>query len=137
MAGLGRTVTMVEHNPILFALLADGLSRVANDALRAKLGLVYGNSARVLPELAGDVVYLDPMFEQVSGSALPGRELQILRQILPPQDGVDELLATARAAFHRVVVKRGDRAAELGAGVSHCYTGKTVRYDVYINPEVT
>lgn len=54
-----------------------------------------------------DVIYLDPMFPGEGRTALPKRELQLLRELTGDDEGGAQLLALARTrARRRVVVKR-------------------------------
>lgn len=146
LAARGARVTMVERSPLLAALLEDALGRAAGGELgpaaeeaAGRVELVVGDARAVLrsgavpPERLG-VVYLDPMFPETGGRALPPKGMALLREVLgTDEDGAAELLAAAReAAGRRVVVKRHLRAEPLaGAAPSGSLRGRTVRFDVY------
>eukprot|EP00977_Amphora_coffeiformis_P009869 scaffold2276_cov160-Amphora_coffeaeformis.AAC.7 len=111
MAG-AKQVSMVERDPIVATLLADGLRRLhvlseqGNDnvtrerttCLLRRLSLKPGESIDMIRELASsatwpdkapDIVYLDPMFPARKKSASVKKNIQLLHGILESQD-VDE-----------------------------------------------
>ena len=79
-----------------------------------------------------DVIYLDPMFpDPKNRSALPTKELRILRRLVGNDEAASYLLLVALSvASQRVVVKRPLHAPALGASPSLKYKGRSVRYDV-------
>ena len=126
LAAAGCTVTMTESHPIVFAMLVDLAERCAPH-VRVEL-----EDARRLIPAGFDVVYLDPMFEPRRKTALPGKPMQVLRDIVG-RDAPDlaETLALARRhARERVVVKRHTHARAVGAP-DWRIPGRTVRFDVY------
>lgn len=151
LAGFGFNVTMLEREPIVAALLADGLARAAQSddarlsAMVSAMQLHCVDASTYLSALAAadcpDVIYLDPMFPPTEKSALVKKEMRLFQQLLHSADtnsaieDYTELLRSARAcAKLRVVVKR-PRKAEVLAGQSPDYSleGKAVRFDVYIS----
>lgn len=84
LASLGAKVTLVERQPAVAALLADGLRRAALDPelahwLPERMQLVFAPSQQALTQLPSpDVVYLDPMFPAREKSALVRMELMDL-----------------------------------------------------------
>jgi 16S rRNA (guanine1516-N2)-methyltransferase len=151
LAGYGFSVTLLERNPIVVALLADGIERAAQsddarlEAIVSSMQLHCVDAAaylNTLPESESpDVIYLDPMFPPSEKSALVKKEMRLFQQILHGADEnnvVDEyenLLAVARArARLRVVVKRPRKAVVLaGAAPNYSVEGKAIRFDVYVN----
>jgi 16S rRNA (guanine1516-N2)-methyltransferase len=149
LAALGATVVAFERDPVVHALLADGLSRLrAGDdplalAARERLDLrredardalrVFGVSSTPPP----DAILLDPMFPE-RGSALAKKEAQLLQALLgegadPAEDAA--LFAAALAARpRRIVVKRPRHAPPIvpAPEPSHRFEGKSVRYDLYL-----
>ena len=126
LAGAGCAVTMTESHPMVFAMLVDLLERCASD-VRAELE----DARRRIPS-GFDVVYFDPMFEPRRKTALPGKPMQVLRDIVG-RDAPDlaETLALARRhARERVVMKRHARARAVG-DPDWRIPGRTVRFDVY------
>lgn len=143
LATLGCRVLAQERQPVVAALLADGLQRAAADAdiaaIVARISLQFGSSHTLLPPLATaqpkpDVVYLDPMFEHDDKqTALVKKDMQAFRAVVGQDDDADALLAHALACARcRVVVKRARKAAPLaGREPSYALTGKANRFDVY------
>ena len=145
LASLGCAVTLVERNPIVHSLLADGLARAVacgdkDHALAEiinRIDLVEADSSHYLNSLdlsaSPDVVYLDPMFPQRKKSAKVKKEMQAFHSIVGGDADGDSLLALALAvANHRVVVKRPAGAPYLGeAKPSYSLEGKSTRFDIY------
>lgn len=137
MAAAGFAVTLMERQPVLHGLLADGLARAAGSALAANLSLMpVGAAAIALPPGPWHAVYLDPMFPARDKSAAVKRDLQWLQQLCPYPDAEEEraLLDLARRQpCDKVIVKRPRRAPDLaGLEPHHRLDGKTVRFDVYL-----
>ncbi|MEO5339677.1 MAG: class I SAM-dependent methyltransferase [Magnetococcus sp. MYC-9] len=145
LASLGAEVRMVERAPVVAALLADGLRRLA-DHLRQRgdvplpLSLTQGDARLVLADLSltqderPAVVYLDPMYPHRDGSALSRKEMRRLRRLVGEDGDAAELLAVAlTVARQRVVVKRPRLAATLdGRPPSMAIHSKNTRFDVYL-----
>lgn len=142
LAAAGHRVTGCERSPVVHALLASGWQHACAagrvpDAIRTRLDFVYGEGLERLdattePELG---VYLDPMYPPPRrASALPRRELQILRRFIGPDGDAGALVALARARTARVVVKRPHHAPPLLPGAQHVVESKLVRFDVYLGP---
>lgn len=164
LAVAGFHVTMFERDPLLHAMLADALHRVhaiegrtpsALDKLRENLNLLpvpadfvetvrEARHAEVLSDV--DLIYLDPMFEEVAllGKADTKRDLSRLRKLhqasaSPNSDETSaeahrEILAAAQAVAHRrVLVKRPLRAPCLVVEPRpHGQVeGKIARFDIY------
>lgn len=140
LAGLGCQVTLFERNPVIHALLADGLARAALNIecaeVVARMHLHPGSSLDWLQRAeqpAADVIYLDPMFPHRDKAALVKKEMQVFRQVVGDDDDSEQLLAVARqCARYRVVVKRPRKApAVTGAEPATRVEGKSSRYDIY------
>lgn len=140
LAGLGCRVTLFERNPVIHALLADGLARAALNTdvapVVARMTLLEGSSIDWLlqaPEGAADIVYLDPMFPHRDKSALVKKEMQVFRAVVGDDDDSSALLAAAlQVATYRVVVKRPRKAGAIsGAEPATRIEGKSSRYDLY------
>ena len=142
LAAAGFSVTLVEHDPVIAALLRDGLERAANEpqleGIVARMRLVEGDSVDVLAGLseAPDVVYLDPMFPAKRKDAATKKKLQLFQMLESPcgdDDAVTLLHAALAAHPRKVVVKRPLKGPFLaGKKPSSSLTGKVVRYDVYV-----
>jgi 16S rRNA (guanine1516-N2)-methyltransferase len=140
LASLGCRVTMFERNPVIHALLADGLARAALNAdcqaIVERMRLLEGSSIDWLARSdaeAVDIVYLDPMFPHRDKSALVKKEMQVFRTIVGDDDDAGRLLAVAlEQARYRVVVKRPRKAPAIeGPEPTTRIEGKSSRYDVY------
>ncbi|MBI46970.1 MAG: SAM-dependent methyltransferase [Marinobacter sp.] len=140
LASLGCTVTLFERNPVIHALLADGLARAALNvdcaAIVERMRLLEGSSIEWLARPgteAADVGYLDPMFPHRDKSALVKKEMQVFRTIVGDDEDSAQLLAAAlERARYRVVVKRPRKASAIeGAEPTTRIEGKSSRYDVY------
>ncbi|WP_203301387.1 class I SAM-dependent methyltransferase [Marinobacter sediminum] len=140
LAGLGCTVTLFERNPVIHALLADGLARASLNVdcapIVERMHLREGSSIAWLasagPECA-DVVYLDPMFPHRDKSALVKKEMQLFQRVVGDDDDSEALLTAAlESARYRVVVKRPRKAPAIaGPEPTTRVEGKSSRYDVY------
>lgn len=137
LAAAGYPVTMVERQPVLHALIADGLWRANGQGAAANLILLDNGDAEVMDLPAGPwhAVYLDPMFPTRNKSAAVKQDLQWLQQLCPYPQVVEERRLLERAlavSAAKVVVKRPHRAPPLaGVAPHHTLPGKTVRFDVY------
>lgn len=137
LAYRGFCVTMIERNPYLAFLLAQGL-RQAREApqladVAARLTLRSGDSKAVL-DAPFDAIYLDPMFPERRKKAKVKKHMQALHQLLGGEEGdAAALLAHARQfATRRVVVKRPQGAPYVGDQVPHhSLDAPNTRYDIY------
>ncbi|MGK0409764.1 MAG: 16S rRNA (guanine1516-N2)-methyltransferase [Shewanella psychromarinicola] len=149
LASLGCKVIMVERNPVVAALLEDGLRRAYEDAeigqwMHERMSLFYGSSINALADVVKtststnvteiDVVYLDPMYPHREKSALVKKEMRVFQTLVGADLDADGLLAPAMAlATKRVVVKRPDYAGDLdGVKPSMIIASKKNRFDVYV-----
>jgi len=146
LASLGCEVQMLERNPVVRALLSDGLSRLREAAqvdpdlaaIAARLSLeesampaaewLARQPAESLP-----VIYLDPMFPERGKSAKVKKEMAAFHQVVGADMDADALLAPALAAcYYRAVVKRPKGAPYLaGQKPALELVGKSGRFDIY------
>ncbi len=142
LASHGYPVTLLERQPVLAAMVADGIRRAtaAGGELAqtaAHMQLVNANASDYLAALEDaacpDVIYLDPMFESRDKSALVKKDLRLLQDLVGADSDSDALLELALSkARYRVVVKRAAKAPLLaGKKPGHSVSGKAVRFDVY------
>ncbi len=140
LACLGCQVHMIERNPIVAALLADGLRRGRLDIQVAgivqRMPLLIGDAITLMSawaEEAPQVIHLDPMFPSRDKSALVKKEMRLFKPLVGADDDAPELLAAALTlATHRVVVKRPRKApAIVGTPPTYSLDGKSSRYDIY------
>ncbi len=140
LASLGCSMTLIERQPIIAALLEDGLQRAVQDAevaaIATQMRLLTGNAIELMGQWQGEppqVIYLDPMFPHRDKSALVKKEMRLFRPLVGDDMDAPALLAAALAlASHRVVVKRPRKAPIIeGARPSYALEGKSSRYDIY------
>lgn len=145
LASLGCRMQLVERSPIIAALLRDGLQRAVRDPeigpwVRERLSLCQADGREYLRGLREDqrpeVVYLDPMYPHRRKTALAGKEMRLLRQLVGDDHDASELLAAALAcARRRVVVKRPRRAPVLTGPPPDAQTiAPNTRFDLYLVP---
>ena len=140
LASLGCEMSLIERQPLIGALLEDGLVRAAEDfevaPIVARMRLLKGNSIEVMRNWEGEppqVIYLDPMFPHREKTALVKKEMRLFRPLVGDDPDAPALLAAALAlASHRVVVKRPRKAPLIeGAKPGYALEGKSSRYDIY------
>ena len=140
LASLGCEMSLVERQPLIAALLEDGLARGLNDPhvapIVSRMHLLKGNSIEVMRHWEGEppqVIYLDPMFPHREKTALVKKEMRVFRPLVGDDNDAPALLEAALAlATHRVVVKRPRKAPCIaGPKPSHGLEGKSSRYDIY------
>lgn len=141
MFRMGYQVSCIERSPVMAELLADGFRRLNQQDWMQRLHLSApplhtGNAIELLTDLAAppDCIYLDPMFPpKRKKSALAKKSMVILRDLLGDDTDKDLLFNVAlQAAGKRVVVKSPDDAEPLGGKPSESFSGKLLRYDVYL-----
>ena len=140
LAQLGCSVTLIERNPLVAALLEDGLQCAASDAevatIVGRMRLVCGDAIALMSawsDEAPQVVYLDPMFPHRDKSALVKKEMRLFRPVVGDDDDAPALLEAALAlATHRVVVKRARKAPAIaGPKPTLVLEGNSSRFDIY------
>lgn len=138
LASFGAQLCLVERDPIMQVLLADGIQRaetsrelaVGQVVLRCTDALSYLNALDASD--APDVIYYDPMHPARVKSAQVNHALQCLQTWLPPEADPLSILTVAKMhALDRVVLKWPARAPQVGHP-NHQLVGKTIRYDVYL-----
>lgn len=127
----GHLLTLVEREPVLWALLNDLLRRV--DA--ADVTLYCKDAKSVFSERTFfDVVYIDPMFPPRRKTALPNKRMQYLNALLGNSDTVvdiaDFIDRAKHVAVERVVLKRRRQDPEVVVP-DWQILGRTIRYDVF------
>jgi 16S rRNA (guanine1516-N2)-methyltransferase len=150
LASLGCSIQMIERVAEVSLLLSDALklAREATDKMDSdfaatidRIELIKGDSHEYISNLAEismpDVIYLDPMFPERKKSSLVKKEMRVFHDLVGPDGDADQLLLAAlECRARRIVVKRPRIAPTLKAATlpSHTLSGKSNRYDVYINP---
>lgn len=140
MAYAGAEVLMLEREPIMAELLAQGLIKAQTEgelvSVTKRLTLLKTDAKEYLSNLNQaeypDVIYLDPMFIHKK-SALPNKNMQFLQNLVNDHDA-DELLNLALTrATKRVVIKRSIHAPYLGdIKPNMSIKTKLLRFDVFM-----
>ncbi|TLU74819.1 class I SAM-dependent methyltransferase [Mannheimia varigena] len=142
LAAVGCKVLLVERNPIVAALLEDGLNRAYQDSeigefMQERMILAdVRNISQLDPQTnAADVVYLDPMYPHKQKSALVKKEMRVFQHLVGADLDSDDFFLPAKAlAKKRVVVKRPDYAPFLAEQKpDFSQTTKNHRFDVYLS----
>lgn len=140
LASLGCEMILIERQPIIAALLEDGLARGMADAdvrqVVQRMALRQGNAIELMRQWQGEapqVAYLDPMFPHREKSALVKKEMRLFRPFVGDDLDASALLEAALSlASHRVVVKRPRKAPSIeGPKPGYSLEGKSSRYDIY------
>lgn len=140
LASLGCQVTMLERNPVVAALLENGLERAKlnEDVVDVVSNMTLAHSSLMRSDveaLQPDIVYLDPMYPHREKSAAVKKEMRVFQTLVGEDLDADGLLAPALAiAKYRVVVKRPTYALPLADRTpSTSIKMKKNRFDVYVN----
>ncbi len=135
LAHFGADVLMIERNPMMAALLFDGLRRM-HPRVTGTLRLIHMQSMDYLETLlpitnTSIVIYMDPMHPARKKSALVKKDMRAMQLLLGPDQDVLEVLNYARTrSCRRVVVKWPQKLPAL-VPADLSFPGKTVRFDIY------
>lgn len=137
LARAGFRVRAIEANAYLAFLLRWAHLRGPQALLRS-LVFEWADSERRIrlaesaAEKRPEVLYYDPMYPATRKTALPSKEMQVLRELHGASGERDSLFRAAmRFGCKRLVVKRPLRAPPLQEGPQGSIQGKLVRYDIY------
>lgn len=124
----GQQVTAYERNPMVYVLLWDALRRHEIPNFELHFGEATGQTF-----IKSDVIMYDPMFAHTDKKkSLPRKEMQLFKNVVGPDLDQDKVLANLlKSGAARVVIKR---PAKLKPRIvpNHSFSGKTIRYDVYL-----
>lgn len=137
LASAGNRLHLLEREPAIYALLADGLRRAAADpdlaSVVERMGLHCADFRDWSEERRYDVVYLDPMFPRPEKRARGKKEMVFLQRLAGEGEESGLLARALKCARARVVVKRPPKEAWMDAAEpSFSYRGRVSRYDVYL-----
>ena len=131
---MGCKVTALERHPVVAFLIKSALEN-AHHPLLNHLQFQEADAQTYLKEATSipEVIYFDPMFEDVNDKALPKKEMRIFRSLLgQDRDAVSVLETALKRSPKRLVVKRPRLSKYLREGIPLTYVGKSTRYDVYL-----
>lgn len=132
LALAGFRVLAIERSVEVFRLLEDGVAHAPHE----RLAIRNADARSELAELvrSGErpsVVTLDPMYPpKRRASALPPKDMQIVRALVGDDPDSADLFAVACSIASRVVVKRPLHADSFAAP-HHVIEGKLARFDVF------
>jgi len=140
MASLGCHVQLLEASPVLATMLSHALNKARDTRHAHNISVTNTNSVQYLNNEDNprtDIIYLDPMYPQTRSKALVKKGMQLLHDLIGPDNNGTQLLSAALSkANYRVVVKRPRGAPQL-AGSEH-FTGQitdvrspNTRFDIY------
>lgn len=140
LAAAGFSVQLYERNPVIAALLKDGVERARADtalhdiALRMSVHEEDSVAALRSGDIHPDVVYLDPMFPERKKSAAVKKKFQLLQRLEAPCDDAQDILnAAIEARPRKIVIKRPAKGPYLGDRTpDYSLRGKAVRYDCHV-----
>lgn len=145
LASHGCTVTAIERQPVIAALLDDAIKRAVKVKPEIAQGLTLNKSNAVdwiasassHQSQAPDALVLDPMFP-TGRKAKERKPMRVLRMLAGDDDDAPALLdAALMTDVHRVCVKRPLHAPVIEntqrPKPDVVYKGKAVRFDVYLN----
>ena len=141
LAALGCEVMLIERQPVIAALLDDGLRRARQAGgevaeIAERMHLLHADAIEAMTHWTGEVpqvIHLDPMFPHREKSALVKKEMRLFRPLAGDDLDAPALLAAAlQLASHRVAVKRPRKAPAIdGQPPSAQLNGQSSRYDIY------
>ena len=134
LAALGCQVIMIERQPVIAALLADGLERARlaggeTAEIVARMRLIQADAIVTMADWNEPI----PQVVHRDKSALVKKEMRVFRPLAGDDLDAPALLAAALAlASHRVAVKRPRKAPAIaGHKPSAELSGQSSRYDIY------
>jgi 16S rRNA (guanine1516-N2)-methyltransferase len=139
MAWLGCEVTLLERSTVIALLLKDGLARAMKNERTAdaanRMSILEDDAKRVLASgaVGFDVIYIDPMFPEKSGSAAVKGEMQQMQRFLGKDEDVVELLTLAiDSGCQRIVLKRPARHSWQSPWKPvHVFSNRNSQFEIY------
>jgi 16S rRNA (guanine1516-N2)-methyltransferase len=126
MLAMGCQVIACERNPLIAALILNGLRRA-----QSSVRLHFGDALTCQSEV--DVIYFDPMYVHKNDKTLPKKEMQLFRELLGADEDAKQVASNLKTRCKRLVLKRSSKVGPLLANPSMSFIGKSTSYDVYLN----
>lgn len=127
----GSQVSAYESNPVMHALLSDGLNRLPIENIR----LHKKDAINAIKSTSCEVIYIDPMYPASKKSAKNNKHMMFLQAFVGAQAQMAEnlLQQALQSAAKKIVIKRPLKAPYVTAlkPTSQIF-GKAVRFDTYI-----
>jgi len=126
----GSQVIAYESNPLMYALLKDGLNRAGIDAIT----LLKKDALKEVKNTDCEVIYIDPMYPATKKSAKNNKQMMFLQAFVGHQAQIaEELLAQALLSnAKKIIIKRPVKAGYvLDKKPTSQIIGKAARFDIY------
>lgn len=130
MSLTGSKIIAYENNPLMYALLKDGLNRAEID----NISLRKADALREVKTTDCKVIYIDPMYPATKKSAKNNKQMMFLQAFVGHQSEMaEELFIQAKqSAAKKIVIKRPVKGAfVLDKKPTSQIIGKAARFDVY------
>ena len=139
MLALGHSVTAYEQSKILYMLLNNELNQLSEtDSHLINFQLINSNVCETkFNEESFDVIYFDPMYPEDKASSARRSDLKKINSILE----IEGLASDPESTFTylrnipstKLIVKRPLKADAFKGSINYQITGKSVRFDIYLN----
>ena len=139
MLALGHSVTACEQSKILYTMLDNELNHLAEtDSNLLNLKLINSNVCEAnFNGKSFDVIYFDPMYPEDKASSARRSDLKKINSILE----IEGLASDPESTFTylrnipstKLIVKRPLKADAFKGSINYQITGKSVRFDIYLN----
>lgn len=135
---LGHKVVACEQSKILYRLLNDAILRAKKEYdFFDNLSFINSDSAVIIDSyLDSDIIYFDPMFEEVKQNTKRSGTLQKIGNVLSFEKLEDTSAQIfdhmLKKKYKKVIVKRPIKSNPLYEKINYQVKGKAIRYDVYV-----
>lgn len=130
MSLTGSKIVAYENNPLMYALLKDGLNRADIN----NISLHKSNALGVIKSTDCEVIYIDPMYPASKKSAKNNKQMMFLQAFVGHQSEMaEELYIQAKQSnAKKIIIKRPMKADYvLNKKPTSQIIGKAARFDVY------
>lgn len=123
----GCKVIAFERNPVAAILALNAIEL-------SKVDINFKYDSAINCEETTDVVYFDPMYgEEKNEKTLPKKEMRIFREVVGADNDASKIATALKSKAKRLVIKRSIKAMPILENPSMQISGKSTRYDVYLN----
>jgi len=130
----GCEVVTLERHPIISFLIKTALNNAKHPALSRFTFLDQEATSYLAQRPTVDVMFFDPMFEDVNVKSSPKKEMRIFRAIVGSDQDAKIVFERAKELGpRRLVVKRPRLSVPLVENPQIVFEGKATRYDVYLS----
>ena len=139
MLALGHSVTAYEQSKILYTMLNNEMTQLAEtDSNLLNFRLINSNVCEAnFNEKSFDIIYFDPMYPEDKASSARRSDLKKINSILE----IEGLASDSESTFTylrsipktKLIVKRPLKVDAFEGSINYQITGKSVRFDIYLN----